>query len=372
MKLAIIGASPGQYYLCEKAREKGITTIGFAWEKGAVCKDMFDKFYPISIKEKDEILRICRLERIDGVVSNASDKTTELVAYIAEALNLHGTKLSVIRATRNKTYCREISCRVKGLTPIRYYDYSDDKGLQFLPCVVKPVPGAGKRGVSFVENEAEFSTAVTYAAMEPHDSILVEEFIQGYEVSVESISFEGKHYVVQITDKETTGAPHFLEISHHQPSTLKESVKTSIRYAVSELLTEIGFENGATHIELKVDEQDRVFLIEVNARGGGDEISNRLVELSTGYDYVGSMIDVALGIFKEPVVCMNACCSGVYYLCQQTANRLPFFKCALGKPWLVDITMDFKGTELNNAARNRDRNGFLIYQSDHKIIAFEE
>ena len=60
MRLAIIGASPGQMYLCKKAKEKGIETISIAWEKGAVCKDLVDKFYPISITEYDEILRICQ------------------------------------------------------------------------------------------------------------------------------------------------------------------------------------------------------------------------------------------------------------------------------------------------------------------------
>ena len=130
MKLAIIGASPGQYYLCRKAREMGVETLCFAWEKGAVCRDLVDKFYPISITEEDEILRICRQERIDGVVSNASDKTSELVAFIAEEMHLHGTRRSVIRATRDKTFTREISQHIEGLTPIRYYDY-EESGYEF-------------------------------------------------------------------------------------------------------------------------------------------------------------------------------------------------------------------------------------------------
>ena len=78
------------------------------------------------------------------------------------------------------------------------------------------------------------------------------------------------------------------------------------------------------------------------------------------------MIDVALGIFKEPVIPEHNY-SGVYYLCQQTADKIPFFLSSITKSWLVELTMDFDRIEFNNATRNRDRNGFLIYKSDHKI-----
>ena len=91
MKLAIIGASTGQYPLCLKAREMGLETFCFAWEKGAVCKTVVDHFYPISIFEKDQIVEICKREKIEGVISNASDLTAEVSAYVADKLNLNGT-----------------------------------------------------------------------------------------------------------------------------------------------------------------------------------------------------------------------------------------------------------------------------------------
>ena len=80
MKLAIIGASTGQFPLCKKAKDLGIETFCFAYDKGAVCKDVVDHFYPISIFEMDKIVAICRDLGIEGVVSNASDVTAEVVA----------------------------------------------------------------------------------------------------------------------------------------------------------------------------------------------------------------------------------------------------------------------------------------------------
>ena len=72
-KLAIIGASTGQYPLCLKAKELDIETFCFAWEQGAVCKEVVDHFYPISIFEMDRIAEICMINHVDGVISNASD-----------------------------------------------------------------------------------------------------------------------------------------------------------------------------------------------------------------------------------------------------------------------------------------------------------
>ena len=72
-RLAIIGASYLQLPLVKKAKEMGIETICFAWEEGAVCKDLCDKFYPISIIDKEPILKICQDEKIDGITTIASD-----------------------------------------------------------------------------------------------------------------------------------------------------------------------------------------------------------------------------------------------------------------------------------------------------------
>ena len=71
--LAIIGASYLQEPLVRKAKEMGLRTICFAWADGAVCQDVCDRFYPISIIEKESILEVCRRERIDGITTIATD-----------------------------------------------------------------------------------------------------------------------------------------------------------------------------------------------------------------------------------------------------------------------------------------------------------
>lgn len=364
MKLAIIGASTGQLPLCIKAKELGHTVICFAWANGAVCKDVADTFYPISIFEKEEILKICRREKIDGVVSNASDATAEVTSYIATEMGLHGIQYSSFIALKDKSIVRQLTKDVLELSQVKVYLLQDEKEV-FFPCIVKPVIGYAKKGVTLARSVSDLQIAKSYALEGTDCPIMIEQYISGAEISVETISFEGRHYIIQITDKENSGAPHFVELGHHQPSLISDVAKARIHKIIPHLLDSVNLQNGPSHIEMIVTPEDEVYLIEINPRGGGDEISNKLVRLSTGYDYLQGMIEVALGTFKEPVLNARKC-SGIYFLSQQRANRLPAFEDDTKYEWLVEKHFDISNG-MNEATGNYDRNGYLIYQADQKI-----
>lgn len=363
MKLAIIGAALGQLPVCLKAKELGIETHCFAWPEGAVCKDVVDFFYPISILEKDAIVESCKNLGVDGVVSNASERTAEIVAYVSEKLNLNGTPFGVLEKLHDKFYVRQLSERVNGLSKPHFYKYAGlDQGIY--PCVVKPCEGSSKAGVSFVNNAKEFADAIQYAQNSANGDIIVEEFIKGKELSVESISYKGFHQVIQITDKDSSDAPHFVELGHHQPAAISEEIREKINIIIPNLLCEIGYTNGASHIEVKYY-GDEIYLIEVNLRGGGDDISNKLVQMSSGYDYLRCMIEVALGVYNGPVRVAEPAFAGIYYLCKQTENYLPFFEQAKNKEWYVEG--EIRSRNLKESHSNYERDGYLIYKSNKKI-----
>lgn len=366
MKLGIIGASSGQRSLCQKAKEMGLETICFAWEENAICKNIVDKFYPISILEIDKITEICKSEKIDGIVSNGSDLTAEITAILSERLGLIGNRQIDIQQIRNKSEIRKLTQHINDLSPVKSFIYTGQNSNLPFPCVVKPIKGAGKKGVQYSFSLEQFNSALTYALNENKESeILIEEYIDGVEVSVESISFKGNHFVLQITDKRNTGAPHFAELEHHQPSSLPLSIQHRLKKITQQILYNINFQNGASHIEFKIY-NNNIYLIEVNPRGGGDEISNSLVELSTGYDYVRGMIEVALNLFIPPKSLRNNLYSGIYYLCKQTEERKSFFQLASSQPWL--IKKDISSYEsIKESKNNGDRNGYIIYQWTEKI-----
>lgn len=362
-KLAIIGASSGQLPLCLKAKELGLELYVFAWDKNAVCKSVADQFIPISITEKEQITDICKQIGINGVTSNCSDLTAEVVSYIATELGLPGVNYDQFLAIRDKYDVRNKAQAIKGLTPIRTRRLNEASDAIF-PCVVKPVNGSSKFGVTYVACREELDNAVAYASAFKSE-IIIEEFIPGHEISVETISCRGKHYIVQITDKDTSGAPHFVELGHHQPARLPAVIAQKVQVVVPELLSLCGLNNSPAHIEFKYNETD-LYLIEINPRGGGDEISNKLVQLSSGHDYLRYIIEIALddfhGLHATP---KSDAYAGIYFLCQQTKQYLPVFTSDDKPDWLIEKHIE--DPELINSTTNYDRNGYIIYRSTHKI-----
>ena len=284
--LAIIGASYLQRPLVERAKEMGLRTICFAWAEGAVCKDLCDVFYPISITEKEEILRICREEHIDGICTIGSDVAAPTVAYVAEEMGLIGNSYEAAVRAHDKHLMHEalvaagVDCpRTDGTA---------------LPVVVKPTDRSGSLGVQKVERKAKAK------ALSMSGQVIVEEYIEGREISVEMISCRGVHYALQITDKVTTGAPHFVELEHHQPSDLPADTQTHIFEITRRALDALGITNGASHSEYKITNEGRIVVMEIGGRMGGDFIGSDLVKLSTGYDFVEGVIRVALGEIIHP------------------------------------------------------------------------
>lgn len=95
---------------------------------------------------------------------------------------------------------------------------------------------------------------------------------------------------------------------------------------------------------------------------GGDFIGSHLVELSTGYDFLKGVIDVALNQFQQPFS-KKSKYAGVYFLCKETEHLLPFFK----QKNDFDFQKDIQNLELKNITNSNDRSGYLIYQDNKRI-----
>lgn len=368
-KLAIIGASYLQQPLVEKAKEMGIETHCFAWKEGAVCKAIADYFYPISIIEKDEILKKCQEIDIDGVTTIASDTAVITVDYVASQMGLISNPEEYSATTTNKYLMRQ--CFIEQGVPSPKFTLVDDldhyqiKGFKF-PLIVKPTDRSGSRGVEKVLDPVQLEEAITRAQKESFEhKAIIEEFVTGREISVESISYQGKHFILQITDKVTTGAPFFVELEHHQPSSLPQEVKDKVKRIVLKALNALHIEYGASHSELKITEDGDIRVIEIGARMGGDFIGSDLVRLSTGYDFLKGVIEVALGQFEEPQLTEHNH-SGVYFLCKETERLLPIIQNYRDYPEIVEA--EITDPVLRNIEQSADRSGFFIYKADHKVI----
>lgn len=298
-KLAIVGASYLQEPLIQKAKKKGIETHVFAWAAGDVGEKSADFFYPISTRDKEEILNKCREIGIDGICTISSDLAVIAVNFVAHHMGLVGNSPECTHRSTNKHLMRECfkehglpspkSILVESVADLKEGD------LRF-PVIVKPLDRSGSRGITKVEDFSGLEEAISKAKDQGFEKkALVEEFISGKEYSVEYLSRQGEHKFLALTEKFTTGAPCYVETAHFEPADVDAGTLDRIKDVVERSLDALGIENGASHSELKVDEEGNVGLIEIGGRMGGDCIGSHLVELTTGTDYLEAVIDIALG-----------------------------------------------------------------------------
>lgn len=304
-KLMILGASVLQIPAIVEAKKMGIYVIAVDMNPNAEGFSYADKQIVVSTTDTKKVLEAAKENDIDGIITIASDRPMLTVSKVAEELNLIGIdEKTAINAT-NKSKMRD--SLKKSSVPIPMYFSVDDydqyrKAIEEIKnnnykCIVKPADNSGSRGIRLIENynEKELEKIYKYCKENSNSGrLLVEEFMQGPEVSVETISYKGICHVIQVTDKITTGVPYFVEMGHSQPSSLDKETIEKIKKVAINANKAIGIENGPSHTEIKVT-KDGPKVVELGARLGGDNITTHLVPYSTGVNMVEACINIALG-----------------------------------------------------------------------------
>lgn len=303
-KIAIIGANSFQNRLILKAKEMGYETHVFAWACGDIGEKTADYFYPISIVEKERILDVCRDIKPSGVVSVASDLAVTTVNYVASALGLVCNSCGDSLMCTNKYEMRRAFLQA-GVAVPRFLKTSAPvsetalEGFTY-PLIVKPTDRSGSRGITKVQDYSALAAAIESAVDHSFEkNAIIEEFIEGNEYSCECISYRGAHTFLAFTQKFTTGAPHFIETGHRQPSDIPTVYHDSVKASIFKALDSLNIKNGASHTEFKLLPNGDIRIIEIGARMGGDCIGSDLVYLSTGVDFLKAVVDVACGNFPD-------------------------------------------------------------------------
>ncbi|MEU9267173.1 ATP-grasp domain-containing protein [Streptomyces sp. NPDC048251] len=152
------------------------------------------------------------------------------------------------------------------------------------PVVLKPAAHAGSIGVIRVDTIADLPTAWSIAsAGAAHQGpegqgVLVEEYLDGPEISVETVTHKGVTSAVAVTRKSLGFAPYFMETGHSV--TAGDPLLYDVTPIATAALDAVGITHGVSHVELRLTTAGWK-VIEVNARLGGDLIGE-LVRLATG------------------------------------------------------------------------------------------
>ena len=303
-KIMILGASILQLPAIEKAIEMGLEVIAVDMNPEAVgFKNPRVVKEIISTIDTPAIVEAAKAHQIDGIMTLATDMPMQSVAVVSKEMGLVGISEDTALKATNKAFMRDALKSAGVPVPIYYrvrgkddYKNAVDKVLmKGVKCIIKPADNSGSRGIYLLSEDSDYEKAYDYTVKYSRGGeIVVEEYMEGPEVSVETLAIDGEVHVIQITDKLTTGAPYFVEMGHSQPSQLNEDIKDKIRKVAIAANKAIGIQYGPSHTEIKVT-KDGPKIVELGARLGGDCITTHLVPLSTGVDMVECSILIALG-----------------------------------------------------------------------------
>jgi biotin carboxylase len=254
-----------------------------------------------------------------------------VLGRICDDLGLSGVTHEQAVIATNKHLMREAFQKGGAPSPRSYLATSAENAWRLFydkfekNAILKPSRNSGSRGIAKVEkgiSKEEFFHLYEVALQESRDhSVVIEQFIEGPEFSVEIIVWNGDVNVLTVTDKKTTGAPHFVELGHNQPSCFPKEDVTRIKEAAIKGVKALGVDKCACHAEIKIQD-GRPYIMEIGARMGGDFISTVLTPLSTGIDMVGAAINCALNIEPDltPKTAPRGAC--IRYFCPPPGRLL--------------------------------------------------
>ena len=252
-----------------------------------------------------------------------------------------------------------------GVNVPKYYKASSSNDVNLdnisFPIIVKPTDRSGSRGITKLMNSDGLNDAIDRAKKDSFENkAIVEEYFEGEEYSAECISYKGKHKLLAVTKKFTTGSPNYIETAHCEPSGLSDDVIINIENELYKALDALGIQYGASHPEFKVDDDGNIKIIEIGARMGGDCIGYELVPLSTGFDFVKMVIDVACGNepdFTKHPHHKSACIKFIFS--EEDIEKLNKFK-AENKANIVRIS-DMELDNLGKTVDSSSRIGYYIF-----------
>ena len=371
----IFGVGELQKSIINRAKLMGLFVVGIDPCADAVCKDEVDAFEIVGGQDFEGTLTVAKKYNISAVVTAATDKPLVMMARIAKELGLRFYSEETAIWSTDKFQMKQrfieggIPC-AKG----RLISKAEEANDFYFPVIVKPRDNSGSRGVILCKTTEELSDAIKEALQYSKlETVLVEEFIEGQEYSIEALHYDGKSEVIQFTEKTTTPFPYNVELGHKQPANLSEEQKVNIRDLISKIADCMHFENCASHTELKINERG-IYIIETSPRLGGDYITSTLIPLSTGVNIEDQLLHIALG---ENVDCIPKYSqySGVRFFSFDTdclITAVPEREFVLGWPHVVDFSLKLSvGDHVNQITSSLNRYGHIILQAGNRE-AFDE
>ena len=299
--LLIFGGGPLQLSIISRAHLLGYKTIVIDPDENAPGKNICDVFIQVAGNDYEKTLQIGKEYQVKGIVTAATDKPILMMCKIAKELELPFPMYESCETVLDKGKFKKFLHK-QNLPHAQGGEYTGQIDIQSLkinyPVIIKPVMNSGSRGVIKCNCINELSKSIEETLQHCNDArYLIEEYIEGDEISVEVLVQNNKVYILQITDKIVTLPPYNVELGHIQPSKY-DFLRPNIETILQKVVDKSGLNNCALHPELKIS-GEKITIIEIGPRLGGDFITSQLVPLSTGVNIEDQLIRIAIGLKVE-------------------------------------------------------------------------
>jgi isopentenyl diphosphate isomerase/L-lactate dehydrogenase-like FMN-dependent dehydrogenase/biotin carboxylase len=301
--LMIIGAGLMQIPAIRIAREMGLKTLVTDYNQDAEGFKYADASLVISTRDIDGTVRTAReysrKDRIDGVITVGTDASMT-VAAVANALGLPGIKFENAEAAANKLKMRKRFRKFRVPSPDFYETWTFEDAKRNVrklgyPLVVKPSDNMGSRGVSKVVSADQLEQAFNHAkTASPSGEVVMEEYMQGDELSVDALVWDGKVYVCGIADRIIGLEPYFVELGHIMPSNTPKRLLAEAVGVMKRGIAALGIDIGAAKGDIKLTKKGPM-IGELAARLSGGYMSAYTYPYATGVNLIRGAINIALG-----------------------------------------------------------------------------
>ena len=366
----VVGGGPWQVPLVRKAKEMGLFVIntnlypdspGFAYSDAHAVADVLDL---------DRQLAIAREYHPDGIVTDQSDIALATVASLCESLGLPGIGRDKAELFTNKARMRDFLVQHGFDTPKFTNSTSPENAIEFArvygyPVVIKPPANQASRGVFKVNSEQELLRRYQEAwSFTRNGHVLVEQFMEGTELTVEGFKTPARHYSLAVSRKKALpNNPMVASELFYSPST--EAIDYErLKFQHDRLVDEMGLPFGITHAEY-IYSKDKFYLVEVAARGGGTKISSDIVPSLSGVPTNELLISLALGGQVEPLTPPDGdnryAVLSFFNFEPGLVKDIIGLEEGRGLPGVLDLDMNFRaGDRILPPADDRGRHGYFI------------
>jgi biotin carboxylase len=376
--LLVLGGNALACPAIKHLNEAGYNTLVIDKDPAAPARELAAKFATADFFNCEEAKTAVSQFHLGGVMA-INDFGVRSASHISAARGLPGYHEQAALNVTNKVHMKR-EWMLAGLrTPQFTWAKIDDllKGEEVewdsFPCIIKPAfAGGGSRGVFLVQSFKEMHRRLEEShSVYLDEEVIIEEYIQGTEHTIEVLIFDGQTHILSISDKENYRDNVSVVQDLYFPGRIGRRFKDLLRTIIPQACHALGLSNGSAHFEVLISNRD-IYLLEVGGRPGGGLNFFPICELSAGYDYPLELARILTGKAPQLVKEKETVCLRWHFFAteQGILKKVEGFEKIRDHPNVVDAQLFAEvGQRLPDRSNDLARPGyFLVYGKDYEEI----